>query len=89
MKKQLCMILAAAMMLVLITAGMALAKAGDDFPTTPVLKDGERWRMGYYEGGEYPDYQVIFIAIVKGLINLGWVEDMEFPEEYNTDHKAF
>lgn len=38
---------------------------------------GKRWRLGYYEGGQYPDYEVILKATVRGLIKLGWMEPMQ------------
>ena len=66
----------------------AFAGKGDQFPTLPTLNNGEKWRIAYYEGGSYPDYQVIFAATIKGLVQLGWVEPIDFPE-YNPDHRAF
>lgn len=65
-----------------------LAGAGDQYPAAPVLNQGKKWRCAYYEGGSYPDYQVIFLATISGLIKQGWVEPMEFPE-YMKDHGAF
>jgi ABC-type uncharacterized transport system substrate-binding protein len=57
------------------------------FSTDPVLNDGKRWRIGYYEGGEYTDYQKEFSATVKGLMKLGWIEEQMFPAQQgeNTD----
>ena len=57
------------------------------FSTDPVLNDGKRWRIGYYEGGEYTDYQKEFSASVKGLMKLGWIEEQMFPAQQreNTD----
>ncbi len=62
---------------------------GEEFPTRPVTKAGEKWRIGYLEGGAYPDYQVILKAIVNGLASLGWMKEMQLPEGYNPDHRAF
>ena len=47
--------------------------------TSPVLNKGKKWRIGYYEGGPYFDYQTELKAIVKGLNKLGWVSAVEFP----------
>ena len=34
---------------------------------------GERWRVGYYQGGEYLDYQKTLLATINGLMELGWI----------------
>lgn len=81
-------ILAAVLAVTAAVPFSALAGAGDQFPTAPVLNQGKKWRCAYYEGGSYPDYQVIFLATVAGLIKRGWVEPMEFPE-YTKDHGEF
>jgi ABC-type uncharacterized transport system substrate-binding protein len=59
----------------------ALAADKGNFSTNPTTKNGKKWRIGYYEGGEYIDYQVIFIATVKGLMQLGWIEQNEIPPQ--------
>ena len=45
----------------------------------PVDNDGQRWRIGYFEGGEYYHYQETLIETVNGLMKLGWVEETEIP----------
>jgi ABC-type uncharacterized transport system substrate-binding protein len=52
-----------------------------NFSTSPATKNGKKWRVAYYEGGEYIDYQVILIATIKGLIQLGWIEQTEIPPQ--------
>jgi hypothetical protein len=42
-----------------------------DFASSPRTNNGQKWRIGYYEGGEYIDYQKIFGETVKGLMKLG------------------
>jgi ABC-type uncharacterized transport system substrate-binding protein len=59
------------------TAGFASDKG--NFKTTPNLKDGKKWRIGYYEGGPYIDYQLIFAETVKALMNMGWIEEASLP----------
>ncbi|ABM05018.1 ABC-type uncharacterized transport system, periplasmic component [Psychromonas ingrahamii 37] len=61
----------------------SIAEAEDksSFSTTPVLNDGKHWRVGYYEGGEYTDYQKEFTATIKGLMKLGWIELQTIPEQ--------
>ena len=50
------------------------------FKTTPNLKDGKKWRIGYYEGGPYIDYQWIFAETVKALMKMGWIEEAMLPK---------
>lgn len=58
----------------------ALAGEGDSFPTSPVLKNGvKKWRIGYYQGGDYGSYQKSLAALVQGLMRLGWIEEAELP----------
>ncbi len=76
-----------------VAAGVAAAAAGgasswtpawaddSDFPTTPTTRDdGEPWRLGYLEGGQYQDYEIITEATVRGLMNLGWIEQQSLPD---------
>ncbi len=64
------------------------AGTGDTFPTAPMQNGGKKWRCAYYEGGSYPDYQIIFSATINGLVKLGWVQPLTFPE-YLPDHQSF
>lgn len=50
-----------------------------DFNTTPKTNNGKKWRIGYYEGGEYVDYQKIFTETIKGLMKQGWIEQADLP----------
>lgn len=44
------------------------------YPTTPVAPgDGERWRIGYVESGDYVDYPLTLAEIADGLELLGWL----------------
>ncbi len=67
-----------------LLATMAWAQ---DVPTTPGENNGAKWRIGYLEGGSFPDYEVIFLRIVAGLMDLGWIEPMPLPEQYDPDHR--
>ena len=53
--------------------------------TAPTLNNGEKWRIGYLEGGPWPDYQKTLIETVICLIDLGWIKKTELPELQNTD----
>ena len=72
------------LMVFCLTAMTALA---GDPSTAPRDNEGKKWRIGYLEGGEYPDYQQISLMIVSGLMDLGWIEPMPLPKEYDKDHR--
>jgi ABC-type uncharacterized transport system substrate-binding protein len=57
----------------------AVAANEGDFSTAPRTNNGKKWRIGYYEGGEYIDYQKIFTETIKGLMELGWIEQANLP----------
>lgn len=77
-----CLILA-----ILVSAGTALGAAADTFGTTPVTNQGKKWRIGYYEGGNYIDYQKIFTTTIQGLMKLGWIEQEEIPPQQGEQTK--
>ncbi|SDB22687.1 ABC-type uncharacterized transport system, substrate-binding protein [Desulfonatronum thiosulfatophilum] len=58
-----------------------------DTSTTPRDNNGQKWRIGYLEGGSFPDYEMIFLKIVSGLMDLGWIKPMTLPEAYDPDHR--
>ena len=70
------------MLLSVLIASVSVA-AGDKetFNTTPKTYKGKVWRIGYYEGGEYIDYQKIFTETVRGLMKLGWIETTVIPPQ--------
>jgi ABC-type uncharacterized transport system substrate-binding protein len=84
------LIISAALVLA-ASAPAALAGSRDaEYATTPVQKDGgKRWRVGYYEGGQYTDYEIILKAIVRGLIDLGWVEPLKMDPANNPEAGGF
>jgi ABC-type uncharacterized transport system substrate-binding protein len=60
-----------------------------NFRTTPTTNNGKRWRIAYYQGGQYKDYQKSLVAIVRGLIELGWITTMEIPPQQGDQTKDF
>jgi len=52
--------------------------AKNEYP--PTTNDGKKWRIGYYEGGSYKDYQVYLISIINGLEKLKWISEISIPE---------
>ena len=69
--------------LYLIVTVSFTAKAADnqEAHATPVTNEGKRWRIGFYEGGEYIDYQQEFAAMIRALMELGWIEPKTLPEQ--------
>ncbi len=61
------------------TSVMAADKG--NFSTKPVTKNGKKWRIGYFEGGEYINYQLNFLGIVRGLMDMGWMEQVKLPPQ--------
>lgn len=77
-KKNICLI---AISLCILFSGVNCFAAGKDkYPVTVKLNHGQKWRIGYYEGGDYIEYKQTLTAIVKGLMNLGWIEKAELKQ---------
>ncbi len=50
------------------------------FKTEPHTNaDDKPWRIGYYQGGELNTYPKVLLAMVEGLVELGWLEEGELP----------
>jgi ABC-type uncharacterized transport system substrate-binding protein len=79
---------------VLILTGLLLfclsvsAADKEEFSTGPKAKNGGKWRIGYYEGGEYSEYQGTFTAVVYALMELGWIENAKLPEQTGEETRA-
>lgn len=59
------------------------------FDLSPVQKaDHSRFRLAFYEGGQYPDYITIFKQTLYGLMELGWIDRIDLPD-FGNDHHAF
>lgn len=79
--------------LVLQPALDSIATAGNrdnEYSLSPRERhQGKRWRVGYYEGGQYADYEIILKATVRGLIKLGWMEPMQMNPHSSGQASAF
>jgi len=64
-----------------IPACPAHAAEWDAFPNTPTLNHGKKWRVGYLEGGPFRNYPLVLKSTLAGLVSLGWIEPLEYPEE--------
>ena len=68
------------MSLFLVWPGASFAEE-NLFKVEPTTNNGEKWRIGYYEGGAYINYQQQLTETVKGLMQLGWLETADLPEQ--------
>ncbi len=59
---------------------MSQCQASPPDTTVPTTNHGAKWRIGYYEGGPWVDYQGTLLHIVNGLATLGWIEALTFPD---------
>lgn len=50
-------------------------------------ESGAKWRIAYYQGGEYKDYHQMLVAVVESLMMLGWLEESEIPK-FRGDNNA-
>ena len=72
----------AAFYLLLLSLLAPLCGFADDrgfYPTTPLLNNGQKWRIGYCEGGPYLDYRQNLVETVRALMAMGWVEAADIP----------
>lgn len=72
----------------LMLPGMSAAQSDSrkGFSTVPQTNHGQKWRIGYYEGGEYTNYYKYLYAMVKGLMDLGWIDPQ--PMKMNSDYRT-
>jgi len=49
-----------------------------EYSTHPMTNAGKKWRVGYLEGGYYPNYAVVFKQTLKSLQQLGWLGNVPF-----------
>lgn len=61
--------------------GSLFAADKGNFSIQPNLNNGQKWRIGYYEGGPYSAYQQNLIALLNGLMELGWIGSTEIPHQ--------
>lgn len=66
---------------VLLTNVSGFAADKGDFSIEPTTNNGAKWRIGYYEGGEYITYQKVLKATIEQLMQLGWIETAEIPPQ--------
>lgn len=57
--------------------------------SAPLLNQGQKWRIGYYEGGAYSEYTRTMGTLVPGLIELGWIKGANPPEYHDNRPKPY
>jgi len=82
-----------AKMLLVVLMGFALSSfqasaTESQFSTSPTTNNGQKWRIGYYEGGAHNNYYDYLVATMRGLMVLGWLENREIPFEKDRDTEA-
>ena len=50
------------------------------YETKPLTNNGKKWRIGYFEGGPYANYQSILKAMIKSLMKSGWIQPETIPK---------
>ena len=59
------------------------AEVSEKFGTTPVLNNGKKWRVVFYEGGPHANYYHYLEATILGLMKLGWIEKVGLEKIQN------
>ena len=53
-----------------------------DYPITPRLKDnGKKHRIAFLQGGPYYEYDMVFNAVIRALMEIGWAEKISLPAQ--------
>lgn len=73
-------VLVAVLLFVLSIWSMAAASGSDGHSIAPVRNNLKKWRIGYYEGGPYQNYQRTLREIVSALQEIGWVAPASLPD---------
>ena len=55
------------------------AQAQDPLPTVPTTNNGKKWRIGYLEGGVFYSYAPYLQKVIKGLMELDWIQKADIP----------
>ncbi len=79
--KQFYQILIVCLCAMVLTVGFAFGEDKGVFSTFPTKNDGKKWRIGFYEGGPYQDYQQNLVSLIRGFMQLGWMESEDIPYE--------
>nr|WP_320190703.1 ABC transporter substrate binding protein [uncultured Desulfobacter sp.] len=62
------------------TAIQSPSSYADSYNVTPTTNSGTKWRIGYYEGGNYIDYRYNLEGYIKALMELNWIKKQPLPK---------
>ncbi len=72
------MSIAGSLLLLIIIASVFVFTANDP---EPVLNDGEKWQVAYYQGGDFIEYTLSLEETIYSLSEMGWVQEPDFPQD--------
>ncbi len=76
MKRRLLTLLTALLLLPTLWRSSAFA----DFSAPPCTNHGAKWKIAYYQGGDYQNYPVVLRAVVESLETMGWIDKFKWPQ---------
>lgn len=74
--------------LVLLCFSLTARASSEVYSSSPQGEPQQRWRIAYYQGGEFDDYYNYLVATVDGLIELGWIEPVVLPDFSGRDSRT-
>lgn len=60
-----------------------------NYSLNPVLNQGKKWRIAYYEGGPYGNYPDNLKALAMALSDIGWLKKFSIPDFADRNDTAF
>ncbi len=63
-----------------IAASIAIPAAAQDVGPRHRAAAGEKWRIAYYQGGDYHKYSKVLVSVVEALMSLRWMPQTNIPE---------
>lgn len=75
-------------MLFVAEAHAETLKRTGPFNTSPKTNGEHKWRVAYYEGGPVGNYYEYLSTLVKGLMELGWIETKAVPHHKDRNTQA-
>lgn len=73
------MVTAVLQLWIIVVLFLMLAAPCSSASRYPVLNEGKKWRIGYYEGGEFSDYTETMRTFIDGLMQSGWINTQPIP----------
>lgn len=66
--------------IIIALAGISYAGNFKKFSTSYQTNNGKKWKIGYFQGGDYVNYQSYLSSTIRGLMDLGWIKEANIPE---------